>query len=146
MILYGDDLSIQYRNLMQLHLEKHGNNTIEAYSEKQVQIGGTIYRQSLLVSEQSIVCPWTIQSIAHLNEESLSPILTTQPKIILIAHQDITQKIPTSTYEYCCTQQIALECMPIGAACRTFNILLGEGRAVVLSIIYPESSAPAHHD
>lgn len=120
---------------MQLHLDKSNNNAIEAYSETQVQIGGAIYQQSLIVTETSLLCPWEIQTITHLNEETLAPILAYQPKIVLIAHQNMRDKVPLSVHEYLSSHQIALECMLMGAACRTFNILLGEGRSVVLGII-----------
>ena len=39
---------------------------------------------------------------------------------------------------YLSKQRIGIECMSIGAASRTFNVLLGEGRRVVAGIIFPD--------
>lgn len=121
---------------MQLHLENHSNNTIEAYSETQVQIGGIVYKENILITQNTLVCPWPITTIHDLNETTLFPIMAEQPKIMLIACQNNSVKVPTSLYEYLSAHQIALECLRIGAACRTFNILVNEGRSIGLGIIF----------
>ena len=37
------------------------------------------------------------------------------------------------------TRKIGLEVMEIGAACRTYNVLVGEERRVLAAILLPES-------
>ena len=43
--------------------------------------------------------------------------------------------LPMALIEYLANQRIGIEIMSIGAASRTFNVLLSEQRAVVLGIV-----------
>lgn len=120
---------------MYLNLEAKDSHTIEAYSETEICINAQIYQQNLIVSSSELITSWHIQSILQLNQDTLRPLLTHQPKIILIGHTLPNKFPPPSTIHYLAEQQIALECMLIGSACRTFNVLLSEQRHVVLGII-----------
>ena len=77
-----------------------------------------------------------MKTIKELNEKSLEPLLTLEPVIIIIGHQQPGIYVPMSVMQYLSKQRIGIECMSIGAACRTFNVLLNEQRNVVIGVIF----------
>lgn len=121
---------------MQINLETKHRNSIQSYGTKEVQIQDKRYCGNLIVGQEAIVSPWNIVDVSELTETSLMPLLELNPKIILIGHNAINKYPPGSLISYLANRKIGLECMSIGAACRTFNVLLGESREVVLGIIF----------
>jgi uncharacterized protein len=120
---------------MEINLEAADHYSIQAYNDKEVKINSLTYRSSLIVSSHEIIKDWQIASIHQLNEESIAPLLRYQPKIIILGHSQQGQFIPQPIMQSLAKQHIGLECMSIGAACRTFNVLLSEHRDVVLGLI-----------
>lgn len=121
---------------MYINLESKESYSIEAYSEQEVRINAVIYHQNLIVSHALLITEWNIKSIAKLNKDTLAPLLTHQPEIILIGHPLQNIFAPPEAIQFLAKQHIALECMSIGSACRTFNVLLSEKRNVMLGIIF----------
>ena len=119
---------------MQVNLEAKDPHTIEAYSEFAVRIDGQVYEHHLIVSHAGVEV-WPIQSIQEVNTDTLAPFLFYEPEMILIGHND-RQVIAPVTQIISNNQAIAVDVMGIGPACRTYNILLSEGRRVVLGIVF----------
>ena len=125
---------------MHIQLEATENTSIEAYSDHEVRINNQVYSHNLLVSRAGIITNWSIDSIDKLTPETLDSLMTksidSQPEIILIGHNGLSKLPPPTTSDYLSKQRIALESMSIGAACRTYNVLLSEHRNIVLGIIF----------
>ena len=120
---------------MYLNLETTEKRSIQGYSDQEIKVDGISYERSLILSRQEIINDWPLTSILQLDEESLTPLLRYQPKIIIIGHHEPGQFAPLAIIQKLVNQQIGCECMSIGAACRTYNVLLSELRDVVLGII-----------
>ena len=121
---------------MHIQLEPSDNNSIRSYSDEQVTIGETTYDQSLIIARNTVITPWPITSILDLNEITLDAILKLDPEIIIIGHQQPGTLPPYNLMQELSKQRIGLECMSIGAASRTFNVLLSEHRRVIAAIIF----------
>ncbi|CEK10699.1 MTH938/NDUFAF3 family protein [Legionella hackeliae] len=121
---------------MHINLEANDKHTIQAYSEKMLQIDSAVYNQSLIVSSHEIITDWAIKTINDLNEDTLWPLLKYQPKIILLGHNQQGRFASPLLVDMLAKKGIGLECMSIGAACRTFNVLLSEQREITLGIIF----------
>lgn len=121
---------------MHINLETTDKHTIQAYSDDEIKVDSTVYRSSLIISSHEIIQDWSIANIHQLNEEFLEPLLRYQPNIIIIGHKQQGQFAPFDIMHTLSKQRIGLECMSIGAACRTFNVLLSEQRDVVLGLIF----------
>lgn len=121
---------------MQINLETPDIHTIQSYSDSQITLNNTDYCESLIISRKALISPWPIHSVQELSEESLKPIIELQPEVIIIGHKQTGVQVPMMMVQYLAKQRIGIECMSIGAACRTFNVLLGEQRAVVLGIVF----------
>jgi len=114
-----------------------GSHIIRAYDTHSIDINGRIFRQSLVVSRQHLVTDWPVRSIDELNETTLAALLVIQPEVILIGTGLKLQFPHPQHYASLLNQGIGVEFMDSGAACRTYNILLGEDRQVIAGIILP---------
>jgi uncharacterized protein len=125
---------------MQIQLENADTFAIQAYSESQVTINGSTFQESLRVSQQGILTDWPIKSITELENKNMEALLKDfgeePPEIIIIGHKEQGIFAPFSGRELLTKKQIGFESMSIGAACRTYNVLLGEKRKVVLGLIF----------
>ena len=120
---------------MQIHLEKPNQHTIQSYSNTHVVVDNTPYANSIIITPTQIINPWSIKSLAYLNETTLAPLLDLKPDLILIGHKNTSLYLKPALMHHITQHKIGIECMSIGAACRTFNVLLSEGRGVVLGVI-----------
>ncbi|KTC86789.1 Mth938-like domain-containing protein [Legionella brunensis] len=120
---------------MHINLEASDKHTIQAYSEREVRIDSITYSNSLIVSSHEIITDWPIKAFHELNEDTVWPLLRYEPKIVLIGHGQQGQLAPIPLMQMLAKKGIGLECMSIGAACRTFNVLLSEQREITLGLI-----------
>ncbi len=109
--------------------------SISAYNSDQVVINQQAYRQSLILSPESIHFPWPVQSIDDLDESSLQIVLEMHPTVVLLGTGQQQQFPDPVIFALFGQQGIGLEVMNTGALCRTFNILVAEDREVVAAII-----------
>jgi len=124
---------------MQINLESSDKYTIKSYDESHITVNNTVYDDSLIISRQAIISPWPVHSVQGLTEDLLQPILALQPEVIIIGHNKPSVQVPIMLVQYLASRRIGIECMSIGAASRTFNVLLGEQRAVVVGLILRSS-------
>lgn len=108
---------------------------ITGYHTDAVIINDIKYKNSLILTADSIINPWPVQSIDDLNEQTLKPLLELNADVVLLA-TGRKQQFPGARLMGQFGQRgIGLEIMDIGALCRTFNILVAEDRAVVAAIL-----------
>ncbi len=121
---------------MKLHLaQQDGRNIVTAYSTGRIQINHQIYQNSLVISPDTLQADWPIKQIQDLSANHLADLLSFQPEIVIIGCGEQHQFIHPSISAALIQAQIAVECMTTAAACRTYNILMAEGRKVVAALI-----------
>lgn len=120
---------------MQIHREALDKHTIRAYGDGCITINQITYATSLIVSRETLITPWPIQSVQAMTQDLLEPMLALKPEVIIIGHQEEDVQIPLYWVSYLANLRIGVECMSIGSASRTFNVLLSEQRNVVLGVI-----------
>lgn len=121
---------------MKLHLSQtSGQYAITAFSEGCVHINHQAYQHSLIITPSQLDTQWPISDMQQLRAEHMQQLLAYQPEIVLIGcgarHQFLHPKISAPLLQV----QIAVETMTTAAACRTYNILLAEGRRVLAALI-----------
>lgn len=120
---------------MQINQEACDTHSIQSYTDKKITINHIDYHSSLIVGRNTLITPWPIDSIVHLNETLLAPMLALKPEVILIGQNNPQDRLPMLLLHYLAQKRIGVECMSIGASARTFNVLLSEERAVILGVI-----------
>jgi uncharacterized protein len=113
---------------MNIHQENRHPHTIQAYSDTVVKINHQHYHHSLILSAETLLS-WEAKKEHPITRETLEPLLALRPEIILIG-----SPVPINI-DWALRCELNIECMSLGAASRTFNILLSESRHVVLGLL-----------
>ena len=117
---------------MQFQKEQGHHHSIIAYDTHQLKIGDTIYTQNLLVDKNQIHCPWSATSLLDINP---SDLMAYDPKVVIVGiNKALT--LPTALMIALSKQGVGIEVMSIGAACRTYNVLLSEDRDVLGAFLF----------
>jgi uncharacterized protein len=116
-----------------------GVQLIHGYGDGGFRIAETVHRGPVLVLPQ-VTLIWAVEpanALEPLDLESLAPILTAVPAFdILLIGTGRTQVFqPPSIRQAIRGRGPVAEMMDTGAACRTFNLLLAEGRRVAAALL-----------
>jgi uncharacterized protein len=93
-------------------------------------------RASCIVGAQ-VLLPWKPRSVEELDAESLAALFELAPEVVVLS-TGITQKFPRAALraEFA-ARRIGLEVMEIGAASRTYNVLIAEERKALAAVMLP---------
>lgn len=121
---------------MKLHLTTaENNNLITGYGEDFIEINKRKYQQTLIVLANQLILDWKATSFDHLTAEHFAEISDIKPEVVLLGtglkHRFLHPKIAQNLTE----KGIPIECMTTAAACRTYNILMSEGRHVAAALL-----------
>jgi uncharacterized protein len=112
-----------------------GRNTFTGYGDGYVEVNGARHTSSLVVSGDRLVTDWPATSVASLSADHLAAILELKPEIVLLGSGKSFRFPEPARVAPLYKAGIGVEVMDTPAACRTYNILLGEGRNVVAALI-----------
>jgi len=112
-----------------------GANTVTGYGDGYVEINRAAYHHAVLLSSDGDIVEWPVSSFNQLMESHFAQMATLKPELILIG-TGTRQRFPKPELLKPLIQaKIGFELMDSQAACRTYNILVGEGRQVLLALI-----------
>jgi len=109
---------------------------IEAYGNGGFRFGGMSHKGSILCLPTGI-WEWPVTEIAEVDADSLADVLALGRAIsLLLLGTGPTLVAPSRALRDACQQaNLWLEPMDTGAAARTYNVLLAEGRPVAAALI-----------
>ncbi len=121
---------------MKLQSDPHsGANTITGYGDGYVEINQTPYAHAVLLSSDGAISAWPVESFDSLEASDFEQMIALKPELILIG-TGARQRFPKpELLKSLISAKIGFEIMDSQAACRTYNILVGEGRQVLLALI-----------
>ncbi|MGB5292951.1 MAG: Mth938-like domain-containing protein [Lysobacterales bacterium] len=108
---------------------------IRSVSEKGIRVHQDYFNQPFILSGQRIIPEWGVTSVEDINEESLQALFELQPEVVLIGTGNTQVFLPPATQVHFFRRGIGFEVMTTDAACRTFNVLVAEGREVVAALL-----------
>jgi uncharacterized protein len=112
-----------------------GANTITGYGDGYIEINKIPYSHAVLLSSDGEILKWSIKSFEELNPADFTQMASLKPELIIIGTGK-RQRFPTpELLKTLIEAKIGFEVMDSQAACRTYNILVGEGRQVLLALI-----------
>ena len=118
--------------------QAEGRNTVTGYGNGYVEVNRTRYNDSLVVSGDRLVTAWPAHSVAALSADHMAAIVELKPEIVLLGTGSTFTFPEAALLAPLYKAGIGVEVMDTPAACRTYNILLGEGRNVVAALIVGE--------
>ena len=113
-----------------------GSNAITRHAPEGVIVAGTEHRSSVLVPWRGEVVPWAVSRFEALDESSFEPLLALAPELVIFGSGSRLRFPPPVVLKALMARRIGFETMDTPAACRTYNVLLAEGRAVVAALIF----------
>ena len=121
---------------MKLHLtQAEGRHLITGYGAGWVQVNETRYHSSLILTADQLLAEWPVPDMGRLTEELMRPLIELRPEVMLLG-TGARQRFPTAGLLRVLAQSgVGYEIMDTAAACRTFNILMAEGRQVAAALI-----------
>lgn len=109
---------------------------IHGYGDLGFTITGLRHEGSVLVFPDRTLA-WPVATVAELTLDALAPILAAEPRpaVLLLGCGKGMSVVPRDIKAALRAQGIVVEPMDTGAACRTYNVLLTEGRDVAAALI-----------
>ncbi|BDX21878.1 hypothetical protein TUM22923_11990 [Polynucleobacter sp. TUM22923] len=121
---------------MKLQSDPHsGINTITGYGDGYVEINKTPYSHAVLVSSGGGILDWPVTTFDDLTATDFSQMASLKPELILIGTGKRQRFPKPELLKTLIDAKIGFEVMDSQAACRTYNILVGESRQVLLALI-----------
>ncbi len=114
-------------------------NRISFYDTDQIMVNKEVYKKNLIVFPDKIFNNWRPNDITELRLDDLEIIIAQKPELIVLGTGRTLLFPSASIIANVQKLNIGLEVMDIGAACRSYNVLLAEKRhiAAALFIAYP---------
>jgi uncharacterized protein len=127
---------IQYVTPMKFNLDQPATrHVVRAYGPGLLRIGERTFHRSLIVTAETIIEDWRPLRIEDLQATDLEPLLQLRPEVLLIG-SGARQRFPErAMLAALYSNRLGFEIMDTGAACRTYNVLVAEGRNVAAALI-----------
>jgi len=108
---------------------------IERYDAHSVVVNDKVYAHSLLVMSDYL-SDWQVESFAALTVAHFERLRALQPEVVLLGTGDKLRFPAAELLAPLINAQIGVEVMDRTAACRTYNLLAGDGRKVVAALLF----------
>ncbi|ABR90242.1 Uncharacterized conserved protein [Janthinobacterium sp. Marseille] len=109
--------------------------TVTAYDENGIEINLVPFDYSLVVLPEIKPAPWPVTSFDTLTAENFEQINAIEPDVVILGTGATQRFVHPRLTASLTLRRIGVECMDNQAACRTYNILMAEGRKVALALI-----------
>ena len=115
-----------------------GKQIIEGYGEGGFRISGHRVEGSVIVFPDKVVA-WTSASAAEMSTGNLEPVSAAGKagtvELLLVGTGARMTQIDRTLRQALRADGVVIETMDTGAACRTYNVLMAEGRRVAAALI-----------
>lgn len=111
-----------------------GINLITGYGDGYVEVN-RVRRSTSLILLPDQLADWPVTDFGELAAGALAALVPMRPSLVLLGTGQRHRFPHPDLYRDLIAAGIGLEHMDTGAACRTYNILAGEGRAVAAALI-----------
>jgi uncharacterized protein len=109
-------------------------NLIRSYSDTELRIGEQRVQRSCLVTAERLITDWPPATFDALAPAHLEAIFALIPELVLLGTGPTQRFAPAEVRSEFARRRIGLEVMQLGAACRTFNVLVQEERKVLAAL------------
>ena len=111
-----------------------GINLIRGYSDTEIRVGERRVQGSCLVTADRLLTHWGAEVFADLSVAHADALLALGPELVILGTGMTQHFAPLQLRQALAARGIGLEAMQLGAACRTFNVLVQEERRVAAAL------------
>lgn len=121
---------------LKLHQDSRGAlNTVTGYGAHYVDINLERHESSIVVVPDAPVMDWPVSSFDELAPEHFGIVLATAPEVVVFGSGTRLRFPHPRLTAALAARRIGVESMDFMAACRTYNILMAEGRRVAAALL-----------
>ncbi len=133
MINWGAKLEFDHMKMQPDRIE--GANVISRHEPGRVWVNAQTWSQNVIVPLHGEPQPWTKAVHADLSSDDFEQLLALRPEIVIFGSGPSLRFVPPALHRALFAQRVGIETMDTAAACRTYNVLASEGRAVVAALL-----------
>jgi len=116
-----------------------GTNTIARHEGSRIWVGNQPYAGSLVVPWSGAVRPWAPGRFDELTQAHFDSLLHDKPELVIFGSGARLRFPKPALLQPLFDRRVGLETMDTAAACRTYNVLVSEGRSVVAALLFDAS-------
>ena len=121
---------------MKLHTSRPGTlNTVTAYGDGWIEINAERFGHAVLVQPEAPVLRWAPARFEDLDATHFDAFLAQAPEVVLLGTGSVQRFPHPRLTAALAARRIGVEAMDTRAACRTYNILMVEGRKVLAALL-----------
>ena len=113
-----------------------GRNAIARHGPDGVVVNGVEHTESVLVPWQGDVVAWNAPTFESLTAENFARVAALSPELVVFGSGERLRFPSPALLRPLIDAAIGFETMDTHAACRTYNVLLAEGRKVVAALLF----------
>ena len=109
---------------------------IRGYADGVLRVGDQQISAPIALGATEVHGPLQAREPPELTETELAAVFAAQPEVVIIGWARGQFFLPAAQRRWFLERRIGLECMELGAACRTFNVLVADDRRVI-GLMFP---------
>ena len=114
---------------------------IRGYGPGWIQVGNERVTHSIVLRWSGERQDWDCERYEDLCAERFSVLKEDAPEVVIFGSGDRLRFPRAEWLKALIEARIGVETMDTAAACRTYNILMGEGRRVVAALLLPQATS-----
>lgn len=114
--------------------------TIRKVEPGAIRVGDETHTENVILFRDSVRTGWTRKDASQLSERDIEALIAEDPELIIFGTGWRAQIPPRELVFALARKGIGFETMDTPAACRTFNILLGEDRDVAAVLLIEDGA------
>ena len=120
---------------MKLEPDNFDVQTIQGYGPDWVGVQGEKIHHSVVIGSKGQRVDWQCSRFEDLTAAHFAQLAEFDAELVIFGSGSRIRFPPAEWLQPLMTKRMGLETMDTGAACRTYNILAGEGRRVVVALV-----------
>jgi uncharacterized protein len=113
-----------------------GTNAISRHGADGVIVNGAEHRRSVVVPWTGAIRDWPVADFDALQAAHFEALAALQPELVIFGSGSRIRFPKPALLRPLIDARIGIETMDTAAACRTYNVLLAEGRSVVAALLF----------
>lgn len=115
-----------------------GRYQIRSYSQASITVNEQVLTRSCVIMPDTLITQWPPQSFAELMPEHFAMIADIGPEIVLLGTGRVTRFPGAAVIAPLLSRHIGFEALDTAAACRSYSVLVAEGRRVAAALLMPQ--------
>ena len=90
-----------------------------------------------IISTITNISSWPVKKFSDITAKHIADLIVLRPELIIIGSGNKARFLPDQCSFLALSNNIGIETMDSGAACRSYNLLQSDGRRIVAGLLLP---------